>query len=171
MTADNSFTLYINGKPAGNGSNFNSLTVIDARGLHPGANVLAVAAENSGDTDNPAGLIGVLRVEFEHGEPLVVATDGKWTASKQKSQTWLKQSFQEPGWVAAKELGGWKMAHLEWAVVPHRRRTPPARADAAGANSRSKRGSAGRPLTSRAWGFANCTSTARRSATMSSRRG
>jgi len=49
--------------------------------LKPGPNVLAVRAENSGTTPNPAGLIGMLRLTFADGSHLLIATDGRWSAS------------------------------------------------------------------------------------------
>ncbi len=83
MTADNSFKLSVNGKPAGRGSNFNIAETMDVTALvTPGKNTLAVEAENGDDKANPAGLIGSLTVRFFDGSMMTVNTDGGWTVSK-----------------------------------------------------------------------------------------
>ena len=54
MTADNSFELWVNGRKAGRGDNFHVASVLDVKQmLRPGANVLAVAAENGGACAEP----------------------------------------------------------------------------------------------------------------------
>lgn len=82
MTADNRFSATLNGTPALEGDNFNVIFVADVtKTLQHGTNVLTVLAKNDGDEPNPAGLIGVLRVQFADGSEQIIATDGQWTAS------------------------------------------------------------------------------------------
>ncbi|MBI2929336.1 MAG: family 78 glycoside hydrolase catalytic domain [Verrucomicrobia bacterium] len=111
MTADNEFVLNVNGKLVGSGNNFHAAADFDVTGaLRAGANVLAVLAKNAGESANPAGLVGLLRVEFAQGEPLIVATDESWRASNKEATGWEQPGFDDSGWVAAQKLGPVGMA-------------------------------------------------------------
>jgi hypothetical protein len=111
MTADNSFALFVNGRPAGNGDNFHETYSFDvAPMLHPGTNVLAVEAENGGDAPNPAGLIGRLIVSFRDGHRLEVPTDRTWQSSREAAPDWLTRASNAEGWDAALELGRFGMS-------------------------------------------------------------
>lgn len=100
MTADNTFVLFVNGKRACAGDNFHQQYDIDVvRLLKSGKNVIAVTAENTGDSPNPAGLIGSLAIEFRNGEKRLIVTDRQWTSA-------LKPSGD---WCSALELGAWSM--------------------------------------------------------------
>lgn len=94
FSADNAYELWVNGKKADRGSNFHRAGESDVTGLlEPGANVLAVAATNAGDSDNRAGLVGVLIVEFDQGDPLVVATDRQWKVVDGDPPDWKAAGF------------------------------------------------------------------------------
>jgi alpha-L-rhamnosidase len=81
LGADDSFTLTINGKPAGRGSAVVMPEVLDvAAWLQPGENLIQVRAENA--REGTAGLIGVLRIQFTSGEPLVFPTGAEWKAGQ-----------------------------------------------------------------------------------------
>lgn len=104
MTADNAFTLFVNGTEAGQGSSFHETYSMDvATLLRPGVNVLAVAAENGGETPNPAGLIGTLVVRFGDGRDLEVPTDHTWQSAPTAAGDWTTAAARE--WAAAMELG------------------------------------------------------------------
>jgi alpha-L-rhamnosidase len=106
LAADNVGKVFVNGQPAGGNQNFRSATPLNIRSLlKTGENILAVAVQNSGDNPNPAGLVGLLRVEFAGGEPLVVATDAQWACTDKETGGWEKNGFQPVGWVAAQVLG------------------------------------------------------------------
>ena len=106
ISADNAFELFINGKKVGQGDNFNNPMNLDATTfLHPGANVLAVAATNAGDAPNPAGLIASLRVTFAQGEPLVLTTDERWKANLEKQKDWQDEKFDDSRWTAPRCWG------------------------------------------------------------------
>ena len=70
-TADDSFVAYVNGQSVGRGQSWAEVKLFDVTGqLRPGANTLAIAATNSaapnvGPDKNPAGLIGLLKVDFD----------------------------------------------------------------------------------------------------------
>lgn len=85
MTADNSFELFVNGRSAGTGDNFNAIQVMEVGALlRPGENSLEVAAGNGDDKPNPAGLIGALHLAFADGSARVIATNGEWTSARKK---------------------------------------------------------------------------------------
>jgi alpha-L-rhamnosidase len=125
MTADNEFTVFVNGEEVGGGGNFHVASVFDlATRLKPGRNLLAVRVKNSGDAPNPAGLLGRLEVNFNDGEPLVVATDESWKSTTTETAGWEKAGLDDASWSAAKNLGPAGMA--PWGAVsgPEDRRLP-----------------------------------------------
>ncbi len=106
LTADNGFELFVNGRRAGRGSRFDTVFSFNLTGrLHPGANTLAVAAVNTSQAPNPAGLIGRLKIEFERGDPIAIPTDRRWRTSDEPSPGWEGTDFDDSAWPAAGELG------------------------------------------------------------------
>jgi len=108
-TADNSFTLFINGKEAGHSDNSpegwrNPVELDVIASLHPGLNQLAIAAINGGDKPNPAGLIGRLIVELESGPPLTERVGQTWKTLNQKTDHWAEASFDDSAWPTAREF-------------------------------------------------------------------
>jgi len=114
MSADDEFTLFVNGQSAGQGRGHASVRDIDAKPfLRPGQNLLAVSAANA-DTappeSNPAGLIGVLHIEFEQGKPLTIVTDKSWLVSEEAPDGWQEMGLDDAGWAAAMDLGEYGMS-------------------------------------------------------------
>ena len=106
ITADNRFSVYVNGELAGKGDNAKERYRFDVSALlHTGKNILAVAATNRGPEDNSAGLIGVLRIEFQQGDSLIVPMDRQWNTSIKKVPGWKDNEFDDSGWVPAQEIG------------------------------------------------------------------
>ncbi len=111
ITADNEYVLLINGRQMGQGFDFHSANEHDLTSvLKPGTNLLAIAAKNSGDSPNPAGLVGLLCIEFTEGIPLLIPTDATWEASDQAVDEWDKLDRMDPAWRNAKSLGPVGMA-------------------------------------------------------------
>jgi alpha-L-rhamnosidase len=111
FTADNSGEFFINGKKAGGATDFHAAAQLDVTGLlQRGANLLAVSVHNDGTEPNPAGLIGLLRIEFAAGEPLIVVTDSAWKSGRQEAAGWRDTGFDDAAWVAAQKLGRAGMA-------------------------------------------------------------
>jgi alpha-L-rhamnosidase/Glycosyl hydrolase 2 galactose-binding domain-like/Bacterial alpha-L-rhamnosidase 6 hairpin glycosidase domain len=116
MSADNSFELWVNGRKAGKGDNFHVAPSFDIkRMLRPGENVLVVAAENSGATPNPAGLVGALVVTYRDGHTLTVLTDRSWMTSQTVHGKWQTGAMTPEEWGPAIELGMMGMA--PWGAV------------------------------------------------------
>jgi alpha-L-rhamnosidase len=125
FTADDGGEFYVTGRKAGTAGNFHSATVADVtKRLQSGQNVLAASVKNGGADPNPAGLIALLRVEFDQGEPLVVLTDSNWKAGKEGATGWKDAAFGEVGWSAAQKLGPAGMAPWGEIAGPEDRRLP-----------------------------------------------
>ncbi|MGA2497014.1 MAG: glycosyl hydrolase [Tepidisphaeraceae bacterium] len=89
MTADNSFELSVNARPAGSGDNFHEVVERDiAALLKPGTNTFAVVAVNGGDAPNPAGLIGNTSIRFSDGSTLEIPTDATWESATTSTDQW-----------------------------------------------------------------------------------
>lgn len=102
FTADNSFELWLNGDRVGAGDNFRRLEMFDVGALlRPGTNVLAVLAGNGGAAPNPAGLLGLLSLQFKDGTERMIATGPEWSS---------RASAPPEGWRAAVAAAGWSQA-------------------------------------------------------------
>ncbi|HEY9175438.1 MAG TPA: glycoside hydrolase family 78 protein, partial [Verrucomicrobiae bacterium] len=106
LAGDNEWACAVNAQHAGGGGSFKSATTMDVtRSVRTGRNVIAGWVKNAGNDPNPAGLVGLLRVEFETGEPLVIPTDGAWKTTDKESGAWTALDYNDSAWVAAKVLG------------------------------------------------------------------
>ena len=102
LSADNSFAAAVNGEHAGQGSSFKRAVVMDVtKRLHAGRNVVAAWVKNMGENPNPAGLVGVLRVEFAAGEPVVIRTDEQWRMMNRDVAEWTSLDCDDSQWVQA----------------------------------------------------------------------
>ena len=124
VSADNAFTLWINGKKVSEGDNFHvTVRTQIASFLHPGANVLAVAVTNTAEAANPAGWIGAFDLSYQDGSHEIVRTDSKWSAGMTAQPGW-EQATKRPGdWKDAMVLGAYAMA--PWNRAKESPPTPP----------------------------------------------
>jgi len=105
LTADNTFTLYVNGEEVGTGNEWSRPYRVDiTKAIRPGANALAVKAVNTTTSLNPAGLIGRYVVEFEKGEALECCIDASWRSAKDAPDGWTKPGFDGAGWKTAEKI-------------------------------------------------------------------
>ncbi|MBN2329314.1 MAG: family 78 glycoside hydrolase catalytic domain [Candidatus Omnitrophica bacterium] len=106
FTADNSFTLWMNGREMGKGGNFKQLNQFDLKDvLKSGDNLVCVEAKNAGASANPAGLIGCIRLEFKDGKSQIISTDSNWKASDTENSQWLQADFDDSQWEKANAFG------------------------------------------------------------------
>jgi len=108
FAGDDAVTFYVNGAHIGVGRGHPSLAGADIAGqLRAGTNELAVANTNANApvSANPAGWIGVVRVEFDRGEPLLFYSDSNWKCARSAEDGWQTGKFSGSDWVAAMELG------------------------------------------------------------------
>ena len=110
-TADDSFVAFVNGQKVGEGRSWAEVKLFDVtQRLRTGVNTIAIAATNSaspnvGPDKNPAGLIGMLKVEFDDGEPLLVPTDSHWRAGDRRLRVGSSPAFDDAGWARPREPG------------------------------------------------------------------
>ncbi|KAJ7621923.1 hypothetical protein DFH06DRAFT_768829 [Mycena polygramma] len=86
MTADNNFTLWVNGQPVGASASvdeqvgWQSAQIFSAA-LNTSANVFSVVAENAVGAANPAGLLTTIHILFTDGSNETIVSDNAWLAS------------------------------------------------------------------------------------------
>jgi mono/diheme cytochrome c family protein len=119
---DNSFTLFVNGKKVGSGSDFKTAYLFDLRPfLKPGENLFAVDAVNNlpdntpptpdkalPGTENPAGFLFYARLrqaEKSKSQTNDFGSDKSWFATDTKQDGWEKSNFAAASWQPAVELG------------------------------------------------------------------
>ena len=111
LTADNAFTVWVNGRKVGVGDNFTQMQEFDlVPSLKPGTNLFGVTAENSGEQPNPAGLIASLRIRLRGGATMELNSDASWQAATSVKSNWQTSGAGDTGWSAAMELGAFGMA-------------------------------------------------------------
>ncbi len=105
ITADDAYTLYVNGTRVGGGSSWTEVRKYDISPfLKPGKNVIAVDAVNEA---GPRGWIGELRTD---GKTLA-GTDAGWrcvTVTGKTPPNWEKPDFDAGAWQPAAELSNFE---------------------------------------------------------------
>lgn len=109
-TGDNECRGWLNGFDLGARNSYHTVKDNDITGrLEPGTtNVFGFTGINR--TEKPAGIVGLLTIEFDHGEPIVIPTDESWKVSGREIDGWNKTGFDDSSWAAAKKLGPAGMA-------------------------------------------------------------
>ena len=103
--ADQRAEVYINGAMVAFRSDTATPNVVRVETLlRAGENAIAVRAEQT-RAEQPSGLVGALRVEFQSGEPLTVQTGSAWQAAADAATDWEKSASPAGNWSAAVELG------------------------------------------------------------------
>ena len=107
--ADQRAEVYINGAMVAFRSDTATPNVVRVETLlRAGENAIAVRAEQT-RAEQPSGLVGALRVEFQSGEPLTVQTGSAWQAAADAATDWEKSASPAGNWSAAVELGPYGM--------------------------------------------------------------
>jgi alpha-L-rhamnosidase len=115
FTADDSFTLWINGTPVESGTDWHTIQTADVTALlRPGRNVLAVEAVNAPAIGpvNAAGVIGALTVKLNGEMARTYRTGTDWKAAAPSPAGWQAPEYDNASWadaeIVAKEgLGPW----------------------------------------------------------------
>ena len=111
-TADNGFTLFVNGKQVLAGGNWGTYYTTDvSKLLRAGNNVIAAEGRNEG---SPAGFVARLTVDID-GKKTVVVTDTSWQTTRKKSKGWETAAFKAEGWKKPFVTG--KMGGAPWGDV------------------------------------------------------
>ena len=116
ITADNAYTLWLDGQEVGRGTEWRSLTEYNLTWrLSPGEHVLAVEVFND---YLDGGLLAGLRVDFADGTVLEVPTDERWWLVPEEQSGWRARRAPREQWLPARVvapfLGG------TWKVKPSR---------------------------------------------------
>ena len=105
ITADNSFTAYLNGKQVGRGNQWQTRYQFDVSAhIFRGDNVLAVKANNEG---SQAGLVAQLDLVSAKGAKSRIVTDKSWRVIDQPRTGWMAASV---------DTSDWKRPHLHGAM-------------------------------------------------------
>ena len=109
-SGDSVADIFVNGEPVAPKSNATLPPVAQVGSLlHAGENVIAVQVVHARD-GRPAGLLGALRVEFDTGEPLLLATNSDWRTAAKVEEGWQKAGYLDIAWQPSTELGDYGMA-------------------------------------------------------------
>jgi signal transduction histidine kinase len=121
ITADNSYSLFLDGREIGRGSDWRTLTEYDVKWLlQPGIHVLAV------DTFNDrlaGGLMFGAQIRMAKHKPLEIVSDPTWNIVPTGAENWLKSRHPGAGWhpavvEAAAGALPWKPWPFGLVVVP-----------------------------------------------------
>ncbi|HYT90487.1 MAG TPA: hypothetical protein VEL76_17405, partial [Gemmataceae bacterium] len=103
ITADDAFTVWVNGTRVGQGDNAKRVYRFDVKKhLVHGNNAISVEAKH---TKGPAGLLVRLGYVPNGLTRLALVSDGSWKASKTPDAGWGRVDFKEAGWSPVKVLG------------------------------------------------------------------
>lgn len=79
VTADNSYTLFVNGKRSGADDNWETVEIVPLQAaLKAGDNEILIVAKNGGQGPNPAGLFFEARWVLPDGQQQSIASDENW---------------------------------------------------------------------------------------------
>ncbi|HEY1377893.1 MAG TPA: HEAT repeat domain-containing protein [Gemmataceae bacterium] len=104
ITADNAFTVWVNGTKVGSGDDWKKVYRFDVKPyIVDGKNVIAVEAQHT--RPGPAGLMVRLGYVPNGQSRLAVFSDGSWKASDAAPAGWEAIKFDDANWAHAKVLG------------------------------------------------------------------
>ena len=103
LTADNEFTVFLDGREIGHGAEWRELFDYNlAALLSPGRHVLAVEAFSP---TSFAGLLLGLRIELANGQRIEIKSDQDWKIVPQESKSWKTMTKPAAAWPAATVVG------------------------------------------------------------------
>ncbi len=103
MTADNSYSVYLDGREIGRGGDPNALAEYDLTLLlSPGRHVLAVEAFND---MFDAGVILGLHIQLADGKKINVLSDPSWRVAPGNGRRWETQKQPDASWFPARVVG------------------------------------------------------------------
>ena len=105
-TGDSECRGWINDRDLGVRNNFRTVKYDDITArINRAAYAFGLTSRNVGPDPKPAGVVGLIEIEFTDGERLVVATDKQWKVSNHETAGWNAPAFDDSHWVSAKKLG------------------------------------------------------------------
>ncbi|NLC56606.1 MAG: hypothetical protein GX774_07220 [Armatimonadetes bacterium] len=117
ITCDNAFTLYVNGKRVGAGSEWQLPKVFHLKPyLRQGRNVLAVAGRN--ESPGAAGVLAEGNILLADGTNVPLISSARWRAAVDPPSGWTAPGFNDRSWAKAASLGRHPQApwagQVEW---------------------------------------------------------
>ena len=110
-TGDNECRGWINEFDLGARNNFHTVKFNDiTTRLEPGQTYVFGLTGYHKNADTPAGVVGLLEIEFTDGPPMIIPTDEHWKVSDHEVAGWLTADFDDSGWIAAQKIGPVGMA-------------------------------------------------------------
>ena len=98
-SADNQMDAYVNGRKAASSDTWQIVLHTDITALlHPGKNLVALAARNSG---GPGGVVATIRLQMDDGRKITVPTDSSWMATDKKTEGWELPASSDTKWGSA----------------------------------------------------------------------
>ncbi len=99
VTADDSYSLFLDGRELGRGGDWKDLTEYDLTLLlEPGWHTLAIEGFN---TVRDAGVLAGLRIELANGRTIEIASDESWKVVPNTESRWIKRTRPRPNWPSA----------------------------------------------------------------------
>lgn len=114
ISADNAYTVWLDGQEIGSGSDWRTLSIYELNGkLAPGTHVLAVEGFN--DCDN-AGVIVGLRLKMANGQFLQLRSDTSWRVVPHPVSGWQTATQPRDDWPQATFIAA--MGQKAWWSIP-----------------------------------------------------
>ncbi|MGB9588283.1 MAG: hypothetical protein ACPL7O_08895, partial [Armatimonadota bacterium] len=124
ITADNIYTLYVNGREIGRDETWETLETYDIlRYLRPGRNLIAIHAIDPGP--DIGGVLIEGSVNYKDGDFTIIKTDTSWRIHDKESTGWINLEFDDSNW--AKPVGRGKPPVEPWGGIEHPEFRPQAR--------------------------------------------
>ena len=103
LTADDGWTLYVNGRRLGSVDYWAVINTYDLRPyVHPGANTIAIEARNN---TSPCGLTVGIRIRYEDGTEAAHDSGPDWLCSPTSAPGWNEPGFDDSSWGKSAVVG------------------------------------------------------------------
>jgi alpha-L-rhamnosidase len=105
-TGDNEGRGWIDDFDLGARNNFRTVKFNDiTTRLEPGRAYVFGLTGYHNRADKPAGIVGLLEIDFDKGAPLIISTDEHWKTSDHEVSGWLNPNFDDSSWASAQKIG------------------------------------------------------------------
>lgn len=122
ITVDNGYSLFLDGREIGRGSDWRTVTEYDlTRLLNPGRHSLVVEGFND---RLEAGLIFGLRIQLVDQRVIEIISDNSWLVVPNSKRNWTARKNSSPDWHPAIVVGS--IHHHPWEIWPYGLTTEPA---------------------------------------------
>ncbi|MEM6631047.1 MAG: DUF1549 domain-containing protein [Bacteroidota bacterium] len=113
LSVDHRFTLYLNGKFVGSGSDWREVFSRNVKEfLQQGENLIAIEGQNEGSISNPAGILLSLALTDSGGETAYVVSDRTWQSTQiSPPKNWFRIGFEATGWEKVRRFGSFQRSH------------------------------------------------------------